>query len=324
MMNAYGFGPPLKVKPQSKREQNAKKQSGRSRSERRQSEGVIKEPPPRHSIILMDVPGYGFNSETLWGDEILKYLEKREILRGAVLLIDAFAGIKPADRTIMKVLRDIGVNTSIVLTKADGLVRRPDYAAWAKSEPLKEAALHVIEEMRKIERHGDPQTAWSEGIEWNPEIFITGAGDPRMGGMGVDGARLAIAQMAGHIQRIEPVVDAEADESSEIVPYDQLVWGPSSTVPSNIAPDTGAVKHNEQLFVGIDAATTNLRSAESAGQSSSNSPRVIEPKRTQGRVRRGRRRQAAVEKVDPADPMASLMSNISRRRSKRQLGEASF
>lgn len=295
LMNAYGFGPPMKVKPQTRKEQESRnpKQGGRSRSERRQSEGVIREPPPQHSIVLMDVPGYGHNSQTLWGDEILKYLEKREILRGAVLLIDAVAGVKSADRMIMKALRDIGVVTSVVLTKADGLVRTPDHNAWATSERLKESTRHVLEEMRRIERNGDPQTAWSEGIEWNPEIFVTGAGDPRMGGMGVDGARLAVARMAGHI-KTERVTEA-VDDESEIVPYDRLVFGPSTTV-------------NEPQPEALFAIPEVLPSE----------PRVVAPIRTQGRLRRGRSRQA-----DPTDPMASLVSATKQPRRK-QLGQASF
>lgn len=295
-MNAYGFGPPLKVKPHTRKEQELRnpKQGGRSRSERRQSEGVIREPPPQHSIILMDVPGYGHNSQTMWGDEILKYLEKRDILRGAVLLIDAVTGVKSADRAIMKALRDIGVVTSVVLTKADRLVRTPDYNAWATNELLQESSRHVVEEMRRIERNGDPQTAWSEGIEWNPEIFVTGAGDPRMGGMGVDGARFAVARMAGHIKKTERVTEA-VDDESEIVPYDQLVFGPSTTV-------------NEPRPEALFAMPEVLPSE----------PQVLAPKRTQGRLRRGRRRQA-----DPNDPMASLVGAIKQPRRK-QLGQASF
>lgn len=321
LMNAYGFGPPLSVKPLTAKEQRSRnqKQAGRSRSERRQSDGVIKEPPPQHSIILMDVPGYGFNSQTLWGEEIMKYLEKREILRGAVLLIDAVAGVKSADRAMMKALRDISVNTSVVLTKADGLVRTPSHAAWASSDRLQEAALHVLEEMRRIEKNGDPQTAWSEGIDWNPEIFVTGAGDPRMGGMGVDGARLAISRMAGHIKKTDATADADADES-EIVPYDQLVFGPSSTTTS--VPQPEVVPH-DQLFFGVDSMTrdTHSEAVATEPQEVSNDRPVSKPKRTQGRTRLGRKKKS--DPIDPTDPMASLMG-ATKRLSRKQLGEASF
>lgn len=323
LMNAYGFGPPLSVKPLTTKMQRARnqKQAGRSRSERRQSEGLIKEPPPQHSIILMDVPGYGFNSQTLWGEEIMKYLEKREILRGAVLLIDAVAGIKSADRAMMKALRDISVYTTVVLTKADGLVRSPDHAAWASSERLQEATLHVLEEMRRIEKNGDPGTAWSEGIDWNPEIFVTGAGDPRMGGMGVDGARLAISQMAGHIKKTDVTTDADADaDDSEIVPYDQLVFGPSSTTTGLPQPE---MMPQDQLLFGLDSTTDDNHTevVASEAQVVETDQQVYKPKRTQGRTRLGRKRRA--DNIDPMDPMASLMG-AARRPSRKQLGEASF
>lgn len=264
---------------------------------------MIKEPPPQNSIVLMDVPGYGHNSQTAWGEEILKYLEHREMLRGAVLLVDAVVGVKQADRMIMRALRDIGVCTSVVLTKADALVRKPDYEAWATSKPLQEATLHVLEEMRNIEKRGDPQTQWSEGIEWNPEIFVTGAGDPRMGGMGVDGARLAISRMAGHIKTIEAPAAATEDEGSEIVPYDQLVFSPittATTMTSVAQPGPGVYKPDQLVF--------DLEPPQP-------------PPKTRGRVRLGRRRQAGPLHAD--DPMAALLgaSNVP---SRKKLGEASF
>lgn len=231
----------------------------------------------------------------------MKYLEKREILRGAVLLIDAYTGVKAADKTIMKALRDIGVCTSVVLTKADELVKKRDHDAWANSEPLREAALHVLEEMRKVERMGDPGIAWAEGIEWSPEIFVTGAGDPRMGGMGVDGARLAIARMAGHIKRVEPMVEKEEDDADEIVPYDQLVFGPSSTTSS------------DALFT-VRSAQPEAPPAEK---------RVIDPTKTQGRKKRGRKATRPPVTPQANDPMAALLSGA-HEPTRKQLGRASF
>lgn len=223
-MNAYGFGPPLSTKPLTRAEQEARKEGGRGRAERRSSEGQRKEPMPRHSLVMMDMPGYGLNSRADWGDEILKYLNRREILHGAVLLIDAVAGVKQGDRMVLEVLRDAGLKTSVVLTKADKLVNDIDPAVWESSGVLRQACLHIWDEMRTVERAG--QMDWFEGDGWNPEIFITGAGDPKLGGMGIDGARLSICRLAGHIPT--PARNFELTQP-EIVPYDQLVFSTSSS-----------------------------------------------------------------------------------------------
>src|SRR5690606_33415066 len=93
-----------------------------SRSERRAKRDLL-EPPPQYRLIMVDLPGYGLGSEAEWGIEIQKYLSRRQMLKGAVLLIDAVAGVKEADRMVLETLRDAQVRTSVVLTKADKLVR---------------------------------------------------------------------------------------------------------------------------------------------------------------------------------------------------------
>ncbi|KAF3761493.1 hypothetical protein M406DRAFT_64718 [Cryphonectria parasitica EP155] len=227
-MNAYGFGPPASVKPLTREEQEQKKEGGRARADRRKKgSGSIKpEGMPKHSLVLMDMPGYGMNSRADWGDEILKYLNRREILSGAVLLIDAVAGVKEGDRMVLEVLRDAGLKTTVVLTKADKLVTEPDPELWRESMQLRQACLHIYEEMRQVEKKGEMH--WFESDGWTPEIFVTGAGDPKMGGMGIDGARLAICRLAGLVA--EPVRKVEVQQP-EIVPFDQLVFAAPSLTP---------------------------------------------------------------------------------------------
>lgn len=243
-MNAYGFGPPLSIKPLTRAEQEARKEGGRGRAERRSAEGKKREPMPRHSLVMMDMPGYGLNSRADWGQEILKYLNRREILHGAVLLIDAVAGVKQGDRMVLEVLRDAGLKTSVVLTKADKLVNDRDAAVWESSGLLRQACLHIWHEMRMVEKAGEMD--WFEGDGWNPEIFITGAGDPKLGGMGIDGARLSICRLAGHIAT--PVRKFELAQP-EIVPFDQLVFSRShSTSPlPQIQRDVGIEEHEERV-----------------------------------------------------------------------------
>lgn len=333
LMNAYGCGPPLRVKPLTPKKREARKPrlGGRSRKERRQGEGVIKEPPPQHSIILMDVPGYGHNSRATWGEEILKYLEKREMMRGAVLLIDAVAGVKTDDRALIKALRDIGVVTNVVLTKADELVRTTDHDAWANSERLREATQHVLREMRRIERAGDSQTAWSEGIEWNPEIFVTGAGDPRMGGMGVDGARLAISRMAGLIRTAEAAgaraAGAAKDEYEydDVVPYDQLVFGPSTTASE--PPEVSFAQPEVVRRKSRDSAQPEAGARKPWGFSQTDvwasKPKDSAHWMARGRIPRRGRDSKPAARADPNDPMESLLGAPGRSRRK-QPGRASF
>lgn len=283
-MNAYGFGPPLSTKPLTKAEQAAHKEGGRGRSERRSAEGKTREPMPRHSLIMMDMPGYGLNSRADWGEEILKYINRREILHGAVLLIDAVAGVKQGDRMVLEVLRDAGVKTSVVLTKADKLVNDTDALVWESSAPLRQACLHIWQEMRIVEKAG--KMDWFEGDSWNPEIFITGAGDPKLGGMGIDGARLSICRLAGHLAT--PLRKFEVAQP-EIVPFDQLVFSTSSsTLPTpQIQADVEEPEQQVQAPVG------------------------------RGRVRPWRARQHV-------DQMGLMEAAIERPKARRQLGRASF
>ncbi|KAL1881200.1 hypothetical protein Daus18300_001051 [Diaporthe australafricana] len=288
-MNAYGFGKPLKTRPLTRAEQEARKEGGRGRAERRAGGDTRREPMPAHSMVLMDMPGYGLNSRADWGEEILKYLSRREILQGAVLLIDAVAGVKPGDRMVLEVLRDAGLKTSVVLTKADKLVSDADAVVWQSSGPLRQACLHIWEEMRGVENASEND--WFEGDGWNPEIFVTGAGDPRLGGMGIDGARLSMGRLAGHLAY--PVRNFGVQQQPDIVPYDQLVFSPSSTPIPIPTPESQPVVEVEKPKHPIEAP-----------------------------VGRGRVRPSRIRK--PVDQIDLMQAAIHRPRSRRQLGPASF
>ncbi|PSS03416.1 P-loop containing nucleoside triphosphate hydrolase protein [Coniella lustricola] len=283
-MNAYGFGPPASVKPLTKEEQERNKEGGRGRSERRKKgTGSFKpEGMPKHSLIMMDMPGYGMNSRADWGDEILKYINRRDILSGAVLLVDAVAGLKDGDRMVLDVLREAGLRTSVVLTKADKLVTEPDLHLWQTSTTLREACSHVFQELRQIEKQGESQ--WFEGDGWTPEIFVTGAGDPKMGGMGIDGARVAICRLAGLVAEPSRMVHVQ---QPEIVPFDQLVFTAPKVMPK---------------YKIESKPVDKTRGVETAG--------------------RGRTRPRTSEKV--FDPIRAMEQQIMRAPRLKDLGRASF
>ncbi|EON97206.1 putative ribosome biogenesis gtp-binding protein [Phaeoacremonium minimum UCRPA7] len=222
MMNAYGFGPPMRVLPIPKVQgEEGIESRSLSRKERREAKDK-REKPPAHSLILMDMPGYGLNSRTEWGAEIQKYLARRAMLRGAVVLIDAVAGVKDGDRMVLGLLRDANVRTTIVLTKADKVIFASGKDQNSHAE-LERRCRHVWEELREIEKDS---LSWSEGKGWNRQIWVTGAGDPKYGGMGVDGARLAICQMVGLAENpdfeVEAVRSLAPSSSGRIIPFDQI------------------------------------------------------------------------------------------------------
>ena len=81
---------------------------------------------------LVDLPGYGFAKAPKpvverWQALLRGYLEGRQTLRRAFLLIDARHGVKPVDAEIMGLLDRAAVTFQVVLTKAD----KPGAAALA-------------------------------------------------------------------------------------------------------------------------------------------------------------------------------------------------
>ncbi|RPB03950.1 P-loop containing nucleoside triphosphate hydrolase protein [Choiromyces venosus 120613-1] len=77
--------------------------------------------------VLLDMPGYGYNSREDWGVQVMKYLHRRRELRRAFLLIDAEHGFKSFDRLMVRMFAERGVAFQIVLSKVDRL--RPDELA---------------------------------------------------------------------------------------------------------------------------------------------------------------------------------------------------
>lgn len=230
-VNAYGFGPPTKAQRLAalERAKEAKREveAGGSRGDRR---AVRKEPPPQHRLIMVDMPGYGLGSQVEWGREIEKYLARREMLRGAVLLIDAVAGIKDADRMVLEMLRDSEVRTAVLLTKMEKLSEGHQQAEKTKGR-VEEVCLQVWEELRRVEKSS---MTWLEGAEkgWQNEIWATSAGDPGPDGegIGVLGARWSICQMAGLVEdnRVSKIFQTKQPAAPKIVSFDQIQYAAAS------------------------------------------------------------------------------------------------
>ncbi|KAB5542945.1 hypothetical protein GE09DRAFT_1134042 [Coniochaeta sp. 2T2.1] len=228
-LNGYAFGlPPHPVKGDKKEKKEEKMVEGRAatRSERRQLASRNHDPTPQAAMVLMDMPGYGQNSREEWGVEIAKYLSRRKMLRGAILLIDAVAGVKDGDKMVLRLLRDANVRTAVVLTKADKLgygVSTRDPAKGVREVGAMCESIWAL--LRDLEGRGN-STGWAEGEGWEREIWVTGAGDPRTGGegVGVEGARFAIARMAGLVEDEREVGEKVVRTAQRIVPFEELQW----------------------------------------------------------------------------------------------------
>lgn len=75
---------------------------------------------------LVDLPGYGFAKvptevKNRWNADMSEYFEKRQSLKGAILLMDIRHPLKEFDELMLQWCIGSGVTTHILLTKADKL-----------------------------------------------------------------------------------------------------------------------------------------------------------------------------------------------------------
>ena len=161
-----------------------------------------RESAPQHSLVLIDTPGYGFNSRGEWGKHLADYLRKRATLRGALVLVRGYTGIKAADRMLLEQLSRLNVPTQLIFTRMDEKVAdiAEEQETWnAAHEALVSAEVNHPE--------------WRRGVGWMDSFFFTAAGShlpaslkgqggvekspSRSGNAGIMGARMAILRLAG-------------------------------------------------------------------------------------------------------------------------------
>lgn len=205
LMNAYGVGPDPNI------------------AKTKVSKGT---PLPRHKLIVMDTPGYGFKSQSTWGEAIFNYLGSRKALCGAIVLLSSEKKLLAADKRIMRMLAETNTRTLMVLTKVD---KAPNN--W-NTQGI-DLVRSVHEELRKLERQSGTQ--WTEGSGWISDVYLTAAGmggvPGRLGnGGGMGGVRSAILEMAD-IELDVAKTQNEAAESLEnksydgrIVSFDDIQW----------------------------------------------------------------------------------------------------
>ena len=94
---------------------------------------------------LVDMPGYGFaeapkDMVRRWRFLINDYLRGRQVLKRALVLVDARHGLKDVDGDVMMMLDDAAVSYHLVLTKADKI--KPTELAKTLDAIRTEAAKH--------------------------------------------------------------------------------------------------------------------------------------------------------------------------------------
>lgn len=113
----------------------------------------------RDEIVFADLPGYGFARvpqavKESWKALVEGYLEKRDDLRGVVVVVDVRRGLQEEDATLLDYLDGIGRDVVVVATKLDKLGRaererslgairasRPAVVAFSSATGEGEAAL---------------------------------------------------------------------------------------------------------------------------------------------------------------------------------------
>ena len=175
---------------------------------------------PAHGLVMVDTPGYGHMSRSSWGDSICNYVEKRAMLKGAIVLIPAQKNLTSMDRWVLRMLAERNKRTLVILTKADMAGR--DW--WAGCNDL---AGELRREMGKLERRLG--NGWTEGDGWVPEIYATAAGWTKKRSIGaapgMAGARRAILErLAGFT--LEEKVDSRPEDiayEGELISWDDLL-----------------------------------------------------------------------------------------------------
>jgi len=100
----------------------------------------------RDSLMLADLPGYGFarvskGEAAAWNVLITSYLHARKNLRRVVLLLDARRGVMESDRAVMSLLDGAAVAYQLALTKADAV--KAEELAQMRESVATEAQSHA-------------------------------------------------------------------------------------------------------------------------------------------------------------------------------------
>lgn len=184
----------------------------------------------QRGLILMDTPGYGFNSVREWGQQIEEYLQRRTMLKGVVLLLRADIALTNWDVEVLRFLAGLKKRTTIILTRTD----RCGEGVWPRT------AIERYEQIATVLRGhaGTSRYAGLEDGEWTPGICLTAAGMrhggqlrpgkmkgvPEKDAAGMGGARIAVLRLAGLIgkEKEEAERNAAPEWHGQTVGWDDI------------------------------------------------------------------------------------------------------
>lgn len=206
-MNSYGFGPPRKFTLEELRAQ-----------------GPRLEVPPTHTLHLVDMPGYGYASLDEWGENISLYLDKRDAVKGAIVLIDAIVGPKQSDAALLQLLCAAQLRTAIVLSKADKGKRG--------LAGLRDVSTRIRKMIYDTEAE-NPDNGWV----WERDIYVTAVGSTNRSSVKatIATARLAVARLAGLTKDERPNAEKNTRWSRKVVSFDDLQYAAGeSAAPTSV------------------------------------------------------------------------------------------
>ncbi len=121
---------------------------------------------------LVDLPGYGFAKVNLkmkraWEAGLAEYIEKRQSLKGLILLMDVRHPMTEIDQVMLDWTLDLELPVHILLTKADKLKKGPANSTLLKlKKQLKEQYPHATAQLfSSLKRTGLDQV-WHKLDEW--------------------------------------------------------------------------------------------------------------------------------------------------------------
>lgn len=121
---------------------------------------------------LVDLPGYGFakvniNVKKLWEAGLAEYVEKRDALKGLVLMMDVRHPMQPLDEMMLNWTKELDLPVHILLTKADKLSRNQASKTLLELQnQLKQNHSHASAQLfSSLKKQGLDQ-AWSKLDEW--------------------------------------------------------------------------------------------------------------------------------------------------------------
>lgn len=128
--------------------------------------------PVDETRALVDLPGYGFAKVNIkvkraWEAGLTTYIEKRDALKGLILLMDSRIPPTEIDLIMLDWTQQIGLPVHVLLTKSDKLKKGPAKAELFKlRQLLKEEYPHATAQLFSSLKRDGLNEVWNKLDEW--------------------------------------------------------------------------------------------------------------------------------------------------------------